>query len=92
MSYYLIIDKFERDIKKISLTRYLSKSRKLDYSDAKRDVDKIIEGNPIAYKFKTRDELEIFREAILKYGVSMNDLIAKVKPVKRGSSKSSSIS
>ena len=82
MSYYLIIDKYSKEIKKISLTRFLIKSQNLDYSEAKRDVDNIIEGKPVTYKFKTKSALNAFREAILEYGVLTSDTIAQGEQVK----------
>ncbi len=88
MSYYLIIDKYSKGIKKISLARYLKDVLELDYSEAKREVDKIIEGNPVVYKFATKNAVNSFRESILSYGILTSDIIAREEKVKTKTSTS----
>lgn len=76
MSYYLIIDKYKEEIKKISLTRFLKETMKMDYSIAKNDVDKIVEGVPVVYKFSSKKALVTFRETVSAYGVLTCDIFA----------------
>ncbi len=81
MKYYLIIDRIDKDAKKISLARFIRDNREIDYSEAKRDVDKILEGRPVVYSFPSIKELTFFKEAVEEYGAFVNNHVGREEPV-----------